>query len=85
MREFLWLVAKVEHPAVLTDDALHLLSHVDDQLGLDDGVVARTDHAHLIIIGSYCDLFENQFPSTGNKNSNNNFTLFYCLGCRNEK
>ena len=59
MHVFLWLVAKVEHPAVLTDDALHLLSHVDDQLGLDDGVIARTDHAHLVINLTYWDLFEN--------------------------
>jgi len=45
--ELLRLVAEVEHAPVLADDAQHLLTHVDHQLGLDDRVVARAHHAHL--------------------------------------
>ena len=46
--QLLRFVAKVEDAAVLTDDAQHLLADVNDQLGLDDGVIARAHHAHLL-------------------------------------
>ena len=45
--QLLRLVAEHQHAAVLADDAQHLLSHVDHELGLDDGVVPGRDHRHL--------------------------------------
>ena len=42
--ELLRLVAEHQDPAILADDPQHLLTHVDHQLGLDDGVIASGDH-----------------------------------------
>ena len=45
--QLLRLVAEQQDPTVLADDPQHLLPHVDDQLGLDDGVVPRGDYRDL--------------------------------------
>ena len=45
--QLLWLVAEVEHSSVLADDPEHLLSDVNHQLCLDDGVVTSAHYTHL--------------------------------------
>ena len=42
--ELLRLVAEHQDPAIFADDPQHLLTHMDHQLGLDDGVIASGDH-----------------------------------------
>ena len=45
--QLLGFVAKVENSSVLANDTLHLLSDMDDELGLVDCIVSGTYYTHL--------------------------------------